>query len=431
MIDEKNIKIGIIGLGYVGLPLALEFSKYFYTIGYDKNFKRIRELNNNFDNTLEVSKEELIANGKIKYYTNYKKLSICNIYIVTVPTPVDKNKKPNLSPLEDASSMIGKIINEGNIVVFESTVYPGVTEEFCAPIIQSISGLIFNKNFFCGYSPERINPGDKKHTLKKITKIVSGSNKKVSLFLDSLYKKIIPAGTFLASSIAVAEAAKVIENTQRDVNIALINEFSILFNKLNLDTVEVLEAAETKWNFLPFRPGLVGGHCIGVDPYYLTHKALEVGYKPKMILAGREINDSMGKIIADQVISMLNKKKMNISRPKIGILGFTFKENCPDIRNTGVIKIIDHLKLYNCDIMVTDEFADFEKVESDYQIRLQNLSSMESFNVIIVAVSHSRYTKLEKKEWRKLLKDNGIIIDIKSTLNKDYFSNMNIEHWRL
>ena len=348
MIKDSEISIAIIGLGYVGLPLAVEFAKRYPVVGYDLNNERIDELKKGYDRTGEVESKDLDGTENLVLSSKPSSIKDANIYIVTVPTPVDKNNTPNLKPLENASELIGSVLSLGNNVIYESTVYPGATEEVCVPILEKKSKLKYNKDFFCGYSPERINPGDKKHTLVNIKKITSGSNAKVSKFVEGLYLKIIKVGVFPASSIAVAEAAKVIENTQRDVNIALINELALIFNKLNIDTTEVLEAAGTKWNFLPFKPGLVGGHCIGVDPYYLTHKAVEIGYKPEIIIAGRRINDSMGKFVAEQTILCLTKNKINPSKAKIAILGLTFKENCPDLRNTKVIDIKDNLEKYNC-----------------------------------------------------------------------------------
>jgi len=429
---QKTPNIAIIGLGYVGLPLAMEFSKMYEVIGFDINQRRINELKEGFDRTNEITEEELSLNKKkLSFTSSTVKLKKSDIYIITVPTPVDSNNTPDLSPLISATKMIGKILSKDNIVIYESTVFPGCTEEICVPILEKESNLVYNEQFFCGYSPERINPGDKKHTLTKILKITSGSNSKTADYIDSLYSSIIPAGTYKASSIGVAEAAKVIENTQRDVNIALINELSIIFNKLNLDTIEVLEAAGTKWNFLPFRPGLVGGHCIGVDPYYLTHKALEVGYKPKVILSGREINDGIGHYIVENTIYELEQKGILLSEAEISILGLTFKENCPDLRNTKVISIFESLKQYNCKIMITDEWADFEEVKSEFGVELKSLNDIKNQDAIILAVGHEQYSKFNKLDWKRMLKYKGVLIDVKSMYKKDTFLNEQVRHWRL
>ena len=431
MIEQDKISIAVIGLGYVGLPLAVEFSKKYPVVGFDLNLERINELKEGYDRTGEINSEILKSAKNLSL--SDKKLSIenANVYIVTVPTPVDKNNTPNLKPLESASQTIGSCLEKGNIVIYESTVFPGATEDVCVPILEEISGLEYNKGFFCGYSPERINPGDKVNTLINIKKITSGSNAKAAKFVESLYKRIIKAGVFPASSMAVAEAAKVIENTQRDVNIALINELALIFNKLNIDTNEVLEAAGTKWNFLPFEPGLVGGHCIGVDPYYLTHKAVEVGYKPEIILAGRRINDSMGKFIAEQTILKLVKNNVNPSKAKIAILGLTFKENCPDLRNTKVFDIIDNLKKYNCGLMVSDEYADKKEATYELDTKLVNLDEIKKMDAIIIAVEHKKYTRLNIKDFERMLKPNGCIIDVKSIYEIEFFAKTHFEHWRL
>jgi UDP-N-acetyl-D-galactosamine dehydrogenase len=431
MIEQNKISIAVIGLGYVGLPLAVEFSKKYPVVGFDLNLERINELKEGYDRTGEINSEILKSAKNLSL--SDKKLSIenANVYIVTVPTPVDKNNTPNLKPLESASQTIGSCLEKGNIVIYESTVYPGATEEVCVPILEEISGLEYNKGFFCGYSPERINPGDKVNTLINIKKITSGSNAKAAKFVESLYKKIIKAGVFPASSIAVAEAAKVIENTQRDVNIALINELALIFNKLNIDTNEVLEAAGTKWNFLPFKPGLVGGHCIGVDPYYLTHKAVEVGYQPEIILAGRRINDSMGRFIAEQTILQLIKNNVNPVEAKIGILGLTFKENCPDLRNTKVIDIVNNLKKYNCEIFVSDHHADQKEAMDKLSIELYSLNEIRNLDSLIIAVAHDAYQNFKKEDWSALLKQNGLIIDVKSIYSQEFFSKTNFIYWRL
>jgi len=427
---EANIKIAVVGLGYVGLPLAIEFSKQYPTVGFDNNQVRIRELKDGIDNTLEVSVKEL-ESADISFTTNKIKIAACNVYIITVPTPVDEFNNPDMKALESASSTIGDILSAGDYIIYESTVYPGATEEFCVPILEKISNLKYNIDFFCGYSPERINPGDKEHSLTMIRKLTSGSNNDAAEFVDMLYRSIIIAGTHKTSSIAVAEAAKVIENIQRDVNIALINELSIIFNKLNLDTDEVLEASGSKWNFIPFRPGLVGGHCIGVDPYYLTHKAQEIGYHPEMILAGRKINDSMGKYIADNTIAEIAKAGINPVGAKVAIFGITFIENCPDIRNTKVPDIINYLTTYGCEIEICDYFADINDAKEYLGIDLLDINNISNFDVAIVAVAHNKYKNINKEKWHSMLKSKGVIIDIKSIYNKEYFNGTNIIHWRL
>ena len=429
-IQNRDACIAVIGLGYVGLPLAIEFSKKYPTVGFDLNKERIKQLQEGIDKTLEVDKKELNA-ANLTYITDVTDIGDCNTYIITVPTPVDKFNKPDLNPIASASKSVGKVLNKADVVIYESTVYPGATEEFCVPILEKESGLKYNTDFFCGYSPERINPGDKEHSLKTITKITSGSNKEIADFVDQLYSSIVPVGTYKASSIAVAEAAKVIENVQRDVNIALINELSMIFNKLGLDTNEVLEAAGTKWNFLPFRPGLVGGHCIGVDPYYLTHKAQEVGFHPEMVLAGRRINDTMGKYIADNTIVEMTKAGINSVGANIAILGITFKENCPDLRNTKVPDIIDHLKTYSCEIQVTDPFADINEAKKHLYIDLLDINQISKSDAVILAVAHDEYKGIAKEQWQKMFNSNGVIIDVKSIYEKDYFTDTNIVHWRL
>ena len=431
MIKNSEISIAVIGLGYVGLPLALEFSKKYPVIGYDLNNERIGELKKGHDRTGEVDFKRLDDSGKLVLSSKPLSIKDANIYIITVPTPVDKNNTPNLKPLENASELVGSVLSRGNIVIYESTVYPGATEEKCVPILEGVSNLVYNKGFFCGYSPERINPGDKKHTLVNIKKITSGSNRESAKFVERLYSKIIKAGVFPASSIAVAEAAKVIENTQRDVNIALINELALIFNKLNIDTTEVLEAAGTKWNFLPFKPGLVGGHCIGVDPYYLTHKAVEIGYKPEIIIAGRRINDSMGNFIAEQTILRLIKNNINPSKAKIAILGVTFKENCPDLRNTKVVDIKENLEKYNCKVIVSDEYAEKNESISELNIKLVDLEQIEKMDALIIALEHKKYTQFNIKDFEKFLNPNGCLIDVKSIYEVDYFSKTTFTHWRL
>jgi len=429
-IRNQDSKIGIIGIGYVGLPLAIEFSKQYPTVGYDKNKNRLNQLKNGIDKTNEISEKDL-KSAKLKYSTKSKDITNCNVYIVTVPTPVDKFNNPDMSDLASASTTVGKVLNKSDVVIYESTVYPGATEEFCVPILEKESGLGYNTDFFCGYSPERINPGDKKHTLTTIKKIISGSNKETTDFIDELYKSIIPAGTHKTSSIAVAEAAKVIENIQRDVNIALINELSLIFNKLNIDTNEVLEAAGSKWNFLRFRPGLVGGHCIGVDPYYLTHKATEIGYHPEIILAGRRINDSMGKFIADCTIIEMAKARINPVGAKIAVFGLTFKENCPDLRNTKVPGIINHLQTHGCKILVSDPYADADESKYYYNIDLLDKDQISNCEAVVAAVSHDEYKVITKENWQKIIKNKGVFIDVKSMFSRDFFFGTNITHWRL
>lgn len=427
---KSSYKIAIIGLGYVGLPLAVEFSKRYSVIGFDKNENRIQELINGVDKTLEVQENELEL-ADIGFATDLSAIADCNIYIITVPTPVDKFKNPDMSHLASASSLVGKVLSPGDLVIYESTVYPGATEGYCVPIIEKESGLKYNKDFFCGYSPERINPGDKDHQLTKITKVTSGSNSEIAKMVDELYDSIILAGTYKATSIAAAEASKVIENIQRDVNIALINELSMIFNKLGLDTSEVLEAAGTKWNFLPYRPGLVGGHCIGVDPYYLTHRAQEIGYHPEIILAGRRINDSMGKYIADNAIIEMTKVGINPVGASIAILGITFKEDCPDLRNTKVPDIVSHLTSYGCNTVVSDPFADKNDAKEYYDIDLLQLEKIQKNDAIILAVGHGEYSGVPVEEWDARFNQKGVFIDVKSVYEKDFFLGTGISHWRL
>jgi len=429
--DKNNhYSLAIIGLGYVGLPLAIEFSKKYPTIGFDKSNKRVNELNEGRDKTREVSEDQLNQTN-IKFTTEASEIKNCNVYIVTVPTPVDNYNNPNMKPLASSSKTVGEVLKKGDIVIYESTVYPGATEEFCVPILEEVSGFEFNKDFFCGYSPERINPGDKNHRLTTITKVTSGSTEKIGLFVDSLYSSIIPAGTHKAPSIAVAEASKVIENIQRDVNIALINELSMIFNKLDLDTYEVLEAAGTKWNFLPFRPGLVGGHCIGVDPYYLTHKAQEIGYYPDIILAGRKINEKMGDFIAHSMILEMAKIGINPIQSRVAVFGLTFKENTKDLRNTKVMSIIDNLKGYNCEVVVTDPFADRDEASTLFEIDLVDDCELKNIDGIIVAVAHDDYKSKEVEDWLAIFGDKGVFIDVKSICEKKSFEGTGILHWRL
>ena len=415
----KDIKLGIIGLGYVGLPLALEFSKNRKVIGFDLKKNRIEELNSGIDKNLESSKEEIQNSKQLNFTNNVEDLKYANCFIVTVPTPVNELKKPDLQPLLQASEMIGKIIKKGDLIIYESTVYPGCTEEVCVPILEKFSNLKFNLDFFCGYSPERINPGDKKHTISNIKKITSGSTPKILDLIDNLYNEIIIAGTHRASSIKVAEAAKVIENTQRDINIALINELSMIFSKLNIDTKEVLDAAGSKWNFLHFKPGLVGGHCIGVDPYYLTYKAESVGHHPKIILAGREINDNMGSHVVSEMIKKMEEKKINIKHSKILIMGITFKENCSDIRNSGVKMVFERLKKYTHNIDLYDPWTDSKEIKKIYGINSQQTLDKNNYDGIIIAVAHKIFIEMGKIEILNLCKKNHVIYDLKYLFTKD------------
>jgi len=414
LMEDKTIKIGVIGLGYVGLPLAIEFGKKYKTIGFDVKKGRIDELMQSKDSTQEVDENCFKESINLTFTTQDSDLKDCNYYIVTVPTPIDKNNRPDLTPLIKASELIGNIINKGDIVIYESTVYPGCTEEDCIPVIEKVSGLVFNKDFFCGYSPERINPGDKLKKVTDIKKITSGSTPEIAQKVNELYHSIIKAGTHLASSIRVAEAAKVIENAQRDINIAFVNELAIIFHKMGIDSKEVLEAAGTKWNFLPFHPGLVGGHCIGVDPYYLTHKAQEVGYHPEIILAGRRLNDNMGIYVASRLLKLMIKKGIGISKSKVLILGITFKENCPDIRNTRVTDIIAELVEYGCEVSVFDPVACSEDVVTEYNLNV--VSSPEGdFDAVILAVAHNEFKHINVKS---IVKKNHVIFDVKSFLPK-------------
>lgn len=415
----KDLKIGVIGLGYVGLPLAVEFGKKFDVLGFDINRTRIAELIEGYDSTLEVSSGELVESSLLNFSYSVDDLKSCNIYIVTVPTPIDEHKQPDLTPLIKASEMLGLVISKGNIVIYESTVYPGATEEVCIPVVAELSGLTFNQDFYAGYSPERINPGDKKHRVTNILKVTSGSNSQVAEQIDQLYKSIITAGTHKASSIRVAEAAKVIENTQRDVNIALVNELSIIFNKLNIDTLEVLEAAGTKWNFLPFRPGLVGGHCIGVDPYYLTHKAQNVGYHPEMILAGRRLNDGMSHYVVSQLVKSMLTKRIHVDGANVLVMGLTFKENCPDLRNTKVVDIIDELREYNVNVDVVDPWCSSEEAEHEYGLSLISEVKTNKYDAIIVAVGHDEFREMGAKKIRAFGKSKHVLYDLKYILSKD------------
>lgn len=407
-------KIGIIGLGYVGLPLAVEFGKMIKTIGFDIDQRRIHELRKGHDRTEEVSETELKESMQLTFSFDPADLKDVNRFIVTVPTPVDDYKKPDLRPLISASKTVGQALKKNDIVIYESTVYPGCTEEICVPVLEQISGLSFNKDFFCGYSPERINPGDKQHRVTTIKKVTSGSTPEIAVMVDQLYKKIIKAGTHLASSLKVAEAAKVIENSQRDINIAFVNELALIFERMGIDTHEVLEAAGTKWNFLPFKPGLVGGHCIGVDPYYLTHKAEGLGYRPEVILSGRRINDNMGIHIASRVIKLMAQREQPIKGGRILVLGLTFKENCPDIRNSKVVDVIHELKSYGAEIDVFDPHADPQEVHQEYQVSL--ISGLDKqYHAIVLAVSHEEFKDLP---WGKISTPNTVIYDVKGFLDK-------------
>ena len=415
----ENPHIAIIGLGYVGLPLAAEFGKQLPCTGFDINQNRIEKLRQGEDETLELSEQELSEATQLSYTNSHSDLKACNIYIVTVPTPIDNSNQPDLTPLQKASKLVGSVIDPGNIVIFESTVYPGCTEEICVPIIEKTSDLIFNKDFYAGYSPERINPGDKEHRVNNIVKVTSGSTPEVSDYVDSLYRKVVTVGTHQASSIKVAEAAKVIENTQRDVNIALINELSLIFNKLQIDTLEVLEAAGSKWNFLPFRPGLVGGHCISVDPYYLTHKAQQIGYHPEVILSGRRINDGMGYYIADTVIKLMTQKRINVVDANILIMGLTFKENCPDLRNTRVIDIIEQLESYHANVAVYDPWVDSDEAKATYNIDLVKEPTPQNYDAILLCVGHNQFREMGADAIRGLGKDSHILYDVKHILEKE------------
>jgi UDP-N-acetyl-D-glucosamine/UDP-N-acetyl-D-galactosamine dehydrogenase len=415
----KDYKLALIGLGYVGLPLAVEFGKKMATVGFDVNVTRIDELKKGQDNTLEVSESELSEANQLSYTTDKSQIEDCNVFIVTVPTPIDEHKRPDLSPLEKSSATVGSVLKKGDIVIYESTVYPGATEEVCVPILEQQSGLTFNQDFFCGYSPERINPGDKEHRVTNIKKVTSGSTPEIAEEVDLLYQSIITVGTHKASCIKVAEAAKVIENTQRDVNIALINELALIFNKLGIDTEEVLLAAGTKWNFLPFRPGMVGGHCIGVDPYYLTHKAVEIGYHPEMILAGRRLNDSMGEYIADQVVKLMTKKRIHVVDANILIMGLTFKENCPDLRNTRVVDLIAEFADYGCSVDVYDPWVDKQEAFDEYGINLTDQLKNNYYDAVILAVSHNEFVEMGIDKIRQLGKQQSIVYDVKYVFPKD------------
>lgn len=422
--EYSSHRIAVIGLGYVGLPLAAEFARYFTVIGFDINRKRVGELREGLDLTLEVEEDFLKQvsidkpGNEAGLYCSYDPADLngCNVFIVTVPTPVDKNNRPDLTPLYKASETVGKVLKKGDIVVYESTVYPGVTEEECVPVLEKCSGLVFNRDFYCGYSPERINPGDKLHTVAKIKKITSGSTPEIAEVVDSIYRTVITAGTHKASSIKVAEAAKVIENSQRDINIAFVNELAMIFNRLGIDTHQVLEASATKWNFLPFKPGLVGGHCIGVDPYYLAQKAQEVGYHPEIILAGRRLNDGMGKYIAGEFVKLMIKNSITVKNAEVLVLGITFKENCPDVRNTRVVDIISELASYHIKLSVYDPWAKPEDVQHEYGINIMTeLPESQQFDSMILAVAHNDFKDIN---WRERVKEGGVIYDVKGCLDR-------------
>src|SRR5882757_4885516 len=409
----RRTKIAVIGLGYVGLPLAVEFGKKYSTIGFDIDTGRIRELRQGRDSTLESSATELASAKKLKFTTDPKKLAGTGVFIVTVPTPIDRYKRPDLKPLISASQTVGKNLKKGATVIYESTVFPGCTEEICVPVLERVSGLRFNRDFYCGYSPERINPGDTQHRLPTIKKVTSGSTPRTADFVDALYASIVTAGTHQASSIRVAEAANVIENTQRDVNIALINELALIFNRLGIDTEEVLRAASTKWNFLPFRPGLVGGHCIGVDPYYLTHKAQEIGYHPEVILAGRRINDNMGSYIAQRVIQLMVRKRIHIKGARVLILGITFKENCPDVRNSKVVDVVRELERQGARVDIYDPWADARECRHEYGLKLLQTLKSKHYDAAVLAVPHREFRELKVRGVRRLLKKSHVIYDVK------------------
>lgn len=413
------MKIAIIGLGYVGLPLAVEFGKRYETLGFDINQSRVDDLNQGIDHTLEVETDELKQSTQLTFSNQSTSIVGYDFYIVTVPTPINKHNQPDLNPLKKASELLGNVITKDSIVIYESTVYPGATEEVCVPILEQHSKMKINKDFYVGYSPERINPGDKSHRLPSILKVTSGSTPETAEKVDKLYQSIITAGTFKASSIKVAEAAKVIENTQRDVNIALINELSIIFNRLNIDTLEILEAAGTKWNFFPFRPGLVGGHCIGVDPYYLTHKAQSVGYHPEMILAGRRLNDSMGKYVVSQLVKGMLRKRIQVEQAKVLIMGLTFKENCPDLRNTKVIDIVHELNEYHINVDIVDPLCSKEAALSEYGVALIDEAKEDQYDAIILAVAHDQFKQLTEQKIKSYGKKDHVLYDLKYILDKD------------
>ena len=418
-LNRRSLKIAVIGLGYVGLPLAVEFGKRFRTTGFDVKSSRIQELERGHDATLEVTGDELASAKNLTFTTRIDDLADCKVFIVTVPTPIDEYKRPDLTPLEKASATIGKVLKKGDVVVYESTVYPGCTEEVCVPILERVSGLKFNRDFYAGYSPERINPGDKEHRLTTIRKVTSGSTPAVAEFVDSLYRSIITVGTHRASSIRVAEAAKVIENTQRDVNIALINELALIFNRLGIDTEEVLSAAGSKWNFLPFRPGLVGGHCIGVDPYYLTHKAQAIGYHPEMILAGRRINDNMGIYVAQQVAQLMIRDRIQVRDSRILVMGLAFKENCPDVRNTRIVDVVNELAKFGAAVDIYDPWVDPAEAQHEYGLRPVKRLRPRSYDAIVMGVAHRQFREMGIAKVRALAKKRHVLYDIKYVFDRD------------
>ena len=415
----RNLRIGVVGLGYVGLPLAVEFGKRFSTVGFDIKADRVDELRKGHDSTLETDAAELASATKLSFTTRLADLKSCRVFIVTVPTPIDEYKRPDLTPLVKSSESVGQVLKKGDVVVYESTVYPGCTEEICVPILERVSGLKFNKDFFAGYSPERINPGDKQHRLTTIKKVTSGSTPAVAEFVDSLYRSIVIVGTHKASSIKVAEAAKVIENTQRDVNIALINELALIFNRMGIDTEEVLNAAGSKWNFLPFRPGLVGGHCIGVDPYYLTHKAQAIGYHPEMILAGRRINDNMGTYVAQQIAQLMMQRRIQVKDSRILMMGLTFKENCPDVRNTKIVDVVHELEKYGAKVDVVDPWADADEAEHEYGLRPVKRLKPGSYDAVVMGVAHQEFRKMGIAKVREFGKKEHVLYDIKYVFRAD------------
>jgi UDP-N-acetyl-D-galactosamine dehydrogenase len=418
MPDLSSTKLAVIGLGYVGLPLAVEFSKKLPCLGFDLKEQRIAELRQGIDSTREVSRDELAAASGLRFTSAVEELRDCNVFIIAVPTPVDDSQRPDFRPLEGASHTVARALKPGDVVIYESTVYPGATEEVCIPILERGSGLRFNQDFFAGYSPERINPGDHEHRLPTIVKVTSGSTPETADFVDQLYGLIITAGTFKASSIKVAEAAKVIENTQRDVNIALVNELALIFNRLGIDTLEVLKAAGTKWNFLPFRPGLVGGHCIGVDPYYLTHKAQQVGYHPEMILAGRRLNDGMGRYIASQVVKLMLGKRIHVADSRILVLGLTFKENCPDLRNTRVTDIIDELSSYGAHVEVHDPWADLKEAQRLHGVTMIETLPEDHYDAVVLAVAHQQFVGWGAAELTRICRPKAAVYDVKHVLEQ-------------
>jgi len=416
MRELSETKLGVVGLGYVGLPLAIEFAKKRSVVGFDINAERIAELQLGKDHTLEVTSDDISRAADLRFTTDPKILAECNTFIVTVPTPIDEHKRPDLTPLLKASETVGRVLKGGDVVIYESTVYPGATEEDCVPVLERFSGLKFNEEFFVGYSPERINPGDKEHRVATIKKVTSGSTPEVARLVDALYREIIVAGTHMAPSIRVAEAAKVIENTQRDLNIALINELAIIFNRMGIDTEAVLRAAGTKWNFLPFRPGLVGGHCIGVDPYYLTHKAQEIGYNPEIILAGRRLNDNMGAYVVSQLVKAMTRKRIHVNSARVLILGLAFKENCPDLRNTRVVDIVAELKDYSCEIDVCDPWVDPDHAWREYGLKLVGEPSINEYDAIILAVAHHQFGEMGADRIHGLGKTPHVLYDLKYVL---------------